>query len=105
MPHVFYTYRSEFSESESRECSPVRKGSIFLTACEMSQRRFASMTATISNYYEAEIMSPIYCQSRAAEKSDTFTPSGGRRLCILIETPEGNGRLLLLDLSNQNTAG
>jgi hypothetical protein len=62
-------------------------------------KRLARMYNMISSSHESEIQSPLFCETKATQYSDTFTPAGGRRLCVLMETVFGEGYLCLLDMS------
>lgn len=71
---------------------------------QQTQWRQTKMRTLMSSDYEAEIRSPVYLESWAQNHSDTFSPDGGRRLCVLTETTSKEGRLYLLDASAGSAA-
>jgi hypothetical protein len=88
-----HCYHNSYDLDSQRTSSPLRSNS---TA---NDKRLARMYSMISSSHESEIQSPLFCDSRALQYSDTFTPAGGRRLCVLMETISGEGCLCLFDMS------
>lgn len=64
-----------------------------------ARNKFAKLLMNVSTQHESAIQSPVYCEKFAAQYGDTFSPEGGKRLCVLTQTREGEGLLYLLDSS------
>ena len=74
----------------------VHYSSNMLCKSKRARRNDTSEECNSSKEFQ-DIRSQIYLESWAVQHSDTFTPDGGRRLCVLTETTNKEGRLYLLD--------
>ena len=97
-----FGFMSGLTYTASRKSSVSTEESVLVPNFFASNQRYVKYLSSMPTQNETLIQSPIHSEKYASQYSDTFSPDGSKRICVLTETALKEGLLYLLDVSDRD---